>query len=206
MAALARPRFILTYNPMIEWIPVIAAEVAAEQGEHLGPISELAGQFGVNWKYLFAQIVNFCIVAFLLYKFAFKPVLSSIDERQKKIADGLQYAEEMKHKLADAEKQHKETLKEAQQNAQKIIAEARDTSKEIIDRQTQEAVVQAEDVLKKAQESVELEHTKMLSEVRSEIARLVVQTTAKVLRKDLSEEEKSNYSDSAAKELTRTES
>lgn len=191
---------------MIEWIPVIAAEVAVEQGEQLVPISELAGQFGVNWKFIIAQIVNFCIVAFLLYKYAFKPVLSSIDERQKKIADGLQYAEEMKQKLAEAEKQHKETLKEAQQNAQKIIAEARESSKEIIDRQTQEAVVQAEDILKKAQESVELEHTKMLSEVRSEIARLVVQTTAKVLRKDLSDEEKSNYSDSAAKELSSTES
>ena len=191
---------------MIEWIPVIAAEVAVEQGEQLVPISELAGQFGVNWKFIIAQIVNFCIVAFLLYKYAFKPVLSSIDERQKKIADGLQYAEEMKQKLAEAEKQHKETLKEAQQNAQKIIAEARESSKEIIDRQTQEAVVQAEDILKKAQESVELEHTKMLSEMRSEIARLVVQTTAKVLRKDLSDEEKSNYSDSAAKELSSTES
>lgn len=191
---------------MIEWIPVIAAEVAAEKGEHLGPISELAGQFGVNWKFLVAQVVNFCIVAFLLYKFAFKPVLSSLDERQKKIAEGLQYAEEMKHKLADAEKQHKETLKEAQQSAQKIIAEAKESSKEILDRQTQDAVVKAEDILEKAQESIELEHSKMLSEVRSEIARLVVQTTVKVLRKELSEDEKSDYSDSAAKELTSTES
>ena len=46
----------------------------------------------------------------------------------------------------------------------------------------------------------------MLSEVRSEIASLVVQTTAKVLRKDLSDDEKSKYSDSAAKELSITES
>ena len=120
---------------MIEWIPVIVAEVAVGQGEHLNPISDLAGQFGVNWKFLFAQIANFCIVAFLLYKFAFKPVISSIDERQKKIADGLQYAEEMKHKLAETEKQHKKTLKEAQHEAQKIIAEARESSKIIIDRQ-----------------------------------------------------------------------
>ena len=191
---------------MIEWIPVIVAEVAVGQGEHLNPISDLAGQFGVNWKFLFAQIANFCIVAFLLYKFAFKPVISSIDDRQKKIADGLQYAEEMKHKLAETEKQHKKTLKEAQHEAQKIIAEARESSKKIIDRQTQDAVVQAEDILRKAQESVELEHTKMLSEVRSEIASLVVQTTAKVLRKDLSDDEKSKYSDSAAKELSITES
>ena len=57
---------------MIEWIPVIVAEVAVGQGEHLNPISDLAGQFGVNWKFLFAQIANFCIVAFLLYKFALR--------------------------------------------------------------------------------------------------------------------------------------
>ncbi len=191
---------------MIEMIPVIAAQVAVEHAEEAGAISELAGQFGVDWKFLIAQVVNFCFVAFLLYKFAFKPVLLSIDERQKKIADGLQYAEEMKRKLVESEQQQKETLKQAQQDAQKIIEEARESSKEVMERQTQEAVAKAEDILVKAQESIELEHTKMLTEVRREISRLVVQTTAKVLGKELSDEERTNYSESAAKELTATDS
>ena len=77
---------------------------AGGAGEELGTVASLARQFGVDWRFLIAQIVNFCLVAFILYRFAFKPVLNTIEDRQKRIADGLQYAEEMKSKLEEAEK------------------------------------------------------------------------------------------------------
>ena len=57
-----------------------------------GVISELAGNFGISCWTLIAQMVNFCIVALVLYKFAVKPIAATLDERQQKIADGLQYA------------------------------------------------------------------------------------------------------------------
>ena len=185
---------------MIDTILILAVS-APEAGESTGQIAQLARQFGVDWRFLTAQIINFCIVAFLLYKFAFKPVLATIEERQQKIADGLQYAEEMKSKLAESQKKQIEVLKEAQKDAQKIIEEARTSAKVHLEAQARETSGKIETMLNKARKASSLEREKMLSEARSDIAMLVVQTSAKVLGKELSDKEKSTFSESAAKEL-----
>jgi len=178
-----------------------SASVDAQHAEDGGVISELAGNFGISWPTLVAQMVNFCIVALVLYKFAVKPIAATLDERQQKIADGLQYAEEMKVQLAAAERERAEKIKEAAVAAQSILAESREQSKEMIEQKTQEAAAQAEAIIRKASEATELERQKMLSDVRQEVARLVVATSATVLSRDLSDTEKQKFSDSAAKEL-----
>lgn len=164
-------------------------------------LTMITEKFGVSLPTLIAQMVNFCLVAFVLYKFAVKPIASTLDERQKKIADGLQYAEEMKTQLAEAERERAEKVKQAAVDAQAILTEAREQSKEMIEGKTQEAAAQAEAIIRKASEATELERQKMLSDVRQEVARLVVATSSKVLSRDLSDSEKSTFSESAAKEL-----
>ena len=159
-------------------------------------------KFGVGLPTLIAQMVNFCIVAFVIYKFAVKPIAATLDERQQKIADGLQYAEEMKVQLAAAERERAEKIKEAAVAAQDILAESREQSKEMIEQKTQEAAAQAEAIIRKASEATELERQKMLSDVRQEVARLVVATSATVLSRDLSDLEKQKFSNSATKELS----
>ncbi|AWT60756.1 MAG: ATP synthase subunit b [Candidatus Moanabacter tarae] len=181
---------------------VAAAEGA---GEELGAVASLARQFGVDWRFLIAQIVNFCLVAFILYRFAFKPVLNTIEDRQKKIADGLQYAEEMKSKLEEAEKKEAETLKKAHQEAQVIVQETRESAKVMLEKQSKDAAEKAEDILKRAEQTIEMERTRMLSDVRQEIASLVVQVAAKVLRRELPEEERTRYNEAASKELASVE-
>jgi len=169
--------------------------------EEEGKLEAIAGKFGVTWPTLIAQMVNFIIVAVVLYKFAVKPIASTLDERQQKISEGLQYAEEMKTQLAEAERERNEKIKEAAQQAQTILSEAREQSKDLIEQKTQEAAAQAEAMIRKASEATELERQKMLSDVRQEVARLVVATSGKVLERELSDAEKSTYSDAAAKEL-----
>ena len=167
-----------------------------------GVISEIAGKFGVDRPTLFAQMANFVIVACALYFLAVKPITATLDERQQKIAEGLQYAEEMKIQLAEAERERNETIKQAAVQAQTLLSEAREQAKELIEQKTHDASTQAESILRKAGEASELERQKMLSEVRQEVARLVVVTSGKVLERDLSESEKSTYADTAAKELS----
>lgn len=179
-----------------------ALEADAAHAEQ-GMVAELAGQFGVDWPTLIAQMINFCIVAVALYFLAVKPIAATLDERQQKIADGLQYAEEMKTQLAEAERERAEKVKQAAIDAQAILTEAREQSKEMIEQKTQEAAAQAEAIIRKASEATELERQKMLSDVRQEVARLVVATSSKVLARDLSDSEKQTFSDSAAKELAR---
>ena len=177
-----------------------AAEVAGEaaEGNKLTMITE---KFGVSLPTLIAQMINFVIVALVLYKFAVKPIAATLDERQQKIADGLQYAEEMKAQLAAAERERADKIKEAAAEAQRILTESREQSKEMIEQKTQEAAAQAEAIIRKASEATELERQKMLSDVRQEVARLVVATSSKVLSRDLSDAEKATFSESAAKEL-----
>ncbi|MEZ5274986.1 MAG: F0F1 ATP synthase subunit B [Opitutaceae bacterium] len=184
---------------MIEAFSILAAADPHAAGEAVS----LTQRFGIDLPYLIAQIVSFSIVAFLLYRFAFKPVLATLDERRSKIEDGLRYTEEMKVKLAEAEAQHAATLKAAALEAQKIIHDARDTGKEMIERQTREAAERAEQMIAKAEQAIELEQKKMLADVREEIARLVVMTTSKVLSRDLSETERTRFVASATEELER---
>jgi F-type H+-transporting ATPase subunit b len=179
---------------------VIASSIA----EHIDPpgqIEQIVRQFGINWKILLAQIVNFCLVVFILWKFAFKPVVRTIDQRQKEIADGLQYAEEMKRKLVETEQQQAKTLKETQLETQKILNQARNTAKTIIEKKTQEATTKAQETIKKTEQSLQQERVKMFADMRHELSAVVIQTTAKVLQKELSEQEKITLSQRASEEL-----
>jgi len=164
-------------------------------------LTEIATGFGVTWPNLIAQMINFSLVATVLYFFAVKPISRTLDDRQQKIADGLQYAEEMKTQLAEAERERAAKMKEAAQDAQRILSESREQSKEMIEHKTQEAAAHAEAIIRKASEATELERQKMLSDVRKEVARLVVATTSTVLSRELSDEDKQTFSDAAAKEL-----
>jgi len=157
---------------------------------------------GVNIPHIVMQLISFSFLAFVIYRWGFKPVLQTMDERQQKISDGLQYAEEMKAKLADAEKEHAATLQKAQQEAQGIVSEARDQAKAFLDKQTQEATAKSEEMIKKAQEAIELERKQMLVEVRQEVTELVIATTSKVLAKELSDADKTQFSKAAAQELS----
>ena len=134
---------------MLDNLLFIAATEASAGGE--SGIVVLFDKFGLDARFLIAQIINFVIVAAILYKFAFKPVLATIEERQKTIAEGLEFSEEAKAKLADSEKQHAATLQKAQQEAQAILAEARDNAKALMDKQAEEASARSEDMITKGQ-------------------------------------------------------
>jgi F-type H+-transporting ATPase subunit b len=178
-----------------------AAE-AANNGAAASGITKITHDFGLSLPFFLAQVVNFCVVAVILWKFAFKPVLSTLDERKKKIADGLRYTDEMKAKLEAVQQESAASAKRAQSEATRIIEEARKSAKEFFEKQTQETAAKAGDILAKAEQAIELEKKKMLSEARTEIARLVVETTQRVLSKELSDADRSRYNESAARELT----
>jgi F-type H+-transporting ATPase subunit b len=157
--------------------------------------------FGIDWPMLIAQAINFLIVAFVIWKFAFKNILSTIKEREKQIADSLRNADKIKLELEETEKQQQETLQEASLEAKKTISIAQEQAKAFIEEQKEDARKQAEEIITKAKLAMEQERERVLREAREEIASLVVLTTSKVLSKDLTEEEKQRFSSKAAEEL-----
>jgi F-type H+-transporting ATPase subunit b len=179
-----------------------AAEAAVEaHGEAASGITKLFSDFGISGPFFVAQVINFSIVAFVLWRFAFKPVLANIETRQKTIDSGLKYAAEMKIQLAATQAETLKLLQKAHADAATIVEDVRKTAKEYSDREHQIATERASDLLVKAQKAIELEHKKMLEETRGEIARLVVATTQRVLAKELSDFERTRFNEAASREL-----
>lgn len=183
------------FDPLI----LLAATEAAASGTEAK--EGLVGTFDLDWKLILAQGINFIIVATLLWKFAFKPVIATMDERGKKISDGLQYAEEAKQQLSSAEKEKAEKLREANTEAQAIIHGAKSRADALAAEQKEQVDREIAEKRRRADESIEQERQKVLAEAKQDIARLVVLTSGKVLGRELTPEDKSRFNSSAAQEV-----
>jgi F-type H+-transporting ATPase subunit b len=142
---------------------------------------ELLNNLGINGKLLIAQIINFLILLWVLHKFAYGPVIKMLDNRTKKIEKGLKDAEESHKKLAEISEKEQVVLVEARKQAQEIIKK----SEESASLQAQEILASAKDqtqrMLETAQKQIEQEKAKILAEVKTEVAGLVMMATEKII-------------------------
>jgi F-type H+-transporting ATPase subunit b len=141
----------------------------------------LIGTFHIDYKILIAQIVNFAIVLFVLYKFAYGPLLKVMTDRTEKIEKGLKDAEEANKKLTETEEKEKKVLGEARKEAQVIIDTAEKTALKNKEELLEEAKKKSDEIVANTQKQLEEEKKRMISEVKSEIADLVVAATGKVI-------------------------
>jgi len=180
---------------------MLNAIVIFAQVESGGQLQNIARTFGVDWPHLLAQIVSFCIMCAVLYRWAYKPVLKMLEERRKVIALGQKNAEQIKAELARTEAQRQEVLQKANVEAANIIQEAQAAAARVQDRETQKAIAGAEQILAKSKEAASQDYERMLTELKREVGRLVVQTTASVTRKILTPEDQQRLAEETAKEL-----
>ena len=164
-------------------------------------LSQILGDFGVTWSKFLSQLILFIIVYTVLSKFAFPPIIAMLEERRKRIEQAQKDAAEIKRKLAEAEERHQEILDKANAEAQKMIDEARASSSALSEKKQQEAITQAESIVARAREATEREYEKMLAELKSEVGRLVVDTTAKVTGKVLTPEDQRRLSEETARQV-----
>ena len=166
-----------------------------------GMISDTAKTFGVDWPHLISQIISFGIVCILLYKFAYQRVLAMLEERRERIAEGLKNAEKSKAELARAETQRQEILSQANTQANKLIEEARAAAAKVQERETQKAIAAAEQIIVKAREAAAQDHARMLADLRKEVGRLVIQTTATVTGKILTPDDQRRLAEETARQV-----
>src|SRR5438105_15543505 len=164
-------------------------------------LRDTADTFGWNWQLFLSQVISFAIVALLLRKFAYKPILAVLEDRRRKIEEGQLNAEKIRKELAEAEKRYQEIVGKANADAQRMIDEARESSAHLADRKEQEAIAAAEQILAKAQEAAALEHERTMAELKRQLGRLVVDTTAKVTGKVLTSEDQQRLQEEAARQL-----
>ena len=156
---------------------------------------------GIQWPKLIAQFVNFAIVLFVLWRFAYKPVFQLLEARRQKIADGIANAEKIKAELAATEVERKRVLAEAGEQASKLIDEARNAAIRVSEIETQKAITAAEQIIIKAREAAAQDHARMLAELKREVGRLVVQTTATVTGKILTADDQKRLAQETDKQL-----
>jgi F-type H+-transporting ATPase subunit b len=165
------------------------------------PITDIAERFGVDWPHLVSQIISFIIVCICLYFFAYKRVLAMLEERRQRITEGLAKAEKIKAELARTEAQRQETMVQANAQANKLIEEARAAAARVQEQETQKAIAAAEQIIAKAREAAAQDHAHMLAELKREVGRLVVQTTATVTGKILTPEDQRRLAEETAKQV-----
>src|SRR5207247_11125431 len=135
---------------------------------------------GVDWPHVLAQVTSFCIVCFILYRFAYRPVLKMLEVRRQQIALGLANAEQITAELARPEAQRHEVMAQANAEATKFIDEARAAAARVLERETQKAIVAANQSTITAGEAAGRGHERKLAELKREVGRLVMLGTTAV--------------------------
>lgn len=142
-------------------------------------------KLGIQWNILIAQTVSFSVVFFVLWRFAYQPIFAMLQARREKIAEALAHAEKIKVDVARTEVERQKILAEAGDQAGRLIDDARQAAARVREQETQKAIAAAEQIVVKAREAAAQERAQMLADLKREVGRLVVQTTATVTGKVL---------------------
>ncbi|MGI8601555.1 MAG: F0F1 ATP synthase subunit B [Verrucomicrobiales bacterium] len=146
---------------------------------------EILHSLGFDWPNFIAQVIVFLIVLAILKKYAFGPVTAMLEERRGRIAESEANYEKTKAALASAESEKQVILSKANEDANRFIKEAQEAAALERERRTQEAIAEAAAIIAKARDASKLEHDRILTDLKRDFGRLVIDTTAKVTGKVL---------------------
>jgi len=147
-------------------------------------MEEIVKVFGVNWKLLFTQAVNFGVLLAVLYKFLYRPLLKLIEDRREKIAQGLEYAADAESRLKKIEDERSGLIKKSLVESEKITKDARARAQAHEKHMLYEAHARSEKIIFEAQKGAEYEKEKIVGKAKEEIARMVVLGAEKILREE----------------------
>lgn len=134
---------------------------------------------------IFWTLVVFLILLFILKKFAWKPILESLKERETTIAGSIASAERIKAEMAQLKNENEAMLAKAREERTLMLKEARDTKDKIINEAKEQAKVEANKIIAEAQQAINAQKMAALTDVKNQVGKLVIEVTEKVLRKQL---------------------
>ena len=146
-------------------------------------------QFGLEWGKLIAQVIIFALVFFVLKRNVFGPVQAMLEARRKRIADGEAKLEKIARDLAAAEENAKAILDKANAESNRLIKSASDDAASLAEKKKQEAVAEANGIIAKSREASKLEQEQLLSQLKREFGRMVVDATSRVTGKVLTNDD-----------------
>ena len=139
---------------------------------------------------LFWMLVSFGIVLFILKKFAWKPILKSLDERNNFIQESIDSAKKAREEMASLKSDHEVIIADAKSQRDGILKEARDIKDKMIAEAKGLASKEASRIISSARESIQNEKMAAITELKNQVATLSIEIAEKILKQELSEKDK----------------
>jgi len=134
---------------------------------------------------IFWTLLAFVIVVLILKKFAWKPILQSLNDREKTISDSLATAERMKAEMAQMKSENEALLAKAREERAQMLKEARDTKDRIINEAKDQAKTEAGKIITDARAAIETQKMAAITDLKNQVGNLVIEVSEKILRRQL---------------------
>jgi F-type H+-transporting ATPase subunit b len=134
----------------------------------------------------FWTLIAFLVVLFLLKKFAWKPILSSLGDREKGIAESIATAERVKAEMGQPKAENEKLLAQAREERTTMLKEAKEMKDRIINEAKDQAKTEANKIIADAQQQITQQKNAALTEVKNEIGSMAIEVAGRILRKQLS--------------------
>ena len=149
-------------------------------------MEKLISEFSIGL--FFWQTIIFILLIFLLKKYAWKPILDAVNEREEGIKNALLSAEKAKEEMTSLQSENEETLKKARAERDSLLKEAREIKQQLIDDAKNEAQSEAKKIISQAQETIQNEKKAAISDLKNQVATLSIDIAEKVLKEKLSDD------------------
>lgn len=171
------------------------------------PVNALTNSFvlgaaggGVEWGTVIVTVITFAILLALLKKFAWGPLKEVMDKRERDINRDIDEAEEAKLNAQKLEEENKKTLKQTQDEVQRILEDARVQARKQHEEIIHEANIRANGMIETAQSEINSEKERALADINNQVSELSVLIASKVLKKEISEQDRKELVDKYLKE------
>ena len=178
-------------------ITLIAATTAEAVAQNPGIVETIQKTCGLNGPFFIAQVINFFLVILVLKKFAFGPISRMLEQRRARIAEGEEKLKRIEQQLAESEATTAAAIAKANEEAIRLINEAKQGAHAFTEQKSQEAIAQAQNILAKAEAAARADRDRLSSELKREFGRLVAATTAQVTGKVLTADDQKRINEDA---------
>jgi len=139
---------------------------------------------------VFWTIITFLILLFILRKFAWKPILTALNDREENIQGALDAAEDAKKEMQNLQADNEKLIKEARAEREAMLKDAREIKTKMIEDAKTEAKAEADKMIAHAQSAIEAERKSAIADLKSQVASLSVEIAEKVVKSELSDKDK----------------
>lgn len=178
-------------------ISAITIALLAPEGESSG------GLLSVDFGLAFWTVLIFTLLLIILKKFAWKPILTALDERESAIKESLEKAEKAKEEAQKILDQNQANLAKAEEESRKIIEQSRVYAQKLKDQLMQDSKEQAQKMIEGASQEIERMKQSAFDELKSQVAEIAVDAAEKLLREKLDKEVNKKIVDKYLKDITR---